>query len=119
VADARGNEHRIARRHRQRLPRLATEADRGGAGGDAEHLVDVGMVVVEGVDAVPPAAAPAVPLEEGLEGLRRIAGGGVDGALVDDQRQHAVGNVAVVGEDDCHALHDFVASRDILYARQV
>ena len=50
---------------------LPAEAHLRLAGGDAEHLVGGRMVVVEGEDAVPPAIAPAIAVEQILEGARR------------------------------------------------
>ena len=52
---------------------LPAEAHLRLTGGDAQHLVGGRMVVVEGEDAVPPAVAPAMPMEQVLEGARRVA----------------------------------------------
>jgi hypothetical protein len=60
VSDTCRDEHGVAGTDGDGSPALPAEAHVGGAGGDAEKFVGVGMVVVEREDAVPPAVAPPV-----------------------------------------------------------
>ena len=105
MADAGRDQHGVAGADMERLAALAAEADLRRTLGDAQHLVRGRMVVVEREDAVPPAAAPAVAVEQRLEGDGRIAGRRVDGAGIDDQAVAVVGNIAVVGENVAADLH--------------
>lgn len=54
-----------------------------------------------------------MPPEQRLEGNRRIGRGRVNCALIDDERQGVIGDVAIVDEEDQLALQSH-ASRDIL-----
>ena len=88
------------------LPRFAAESDGRRAGGHAQHLVARAVEVMVGEDAVAPGAAPVVPREPPLEGGGEIALAR-QGTAIDQQRQGAVGNAAVVGKAvglDVHAV---------------
>ncbi len=98
VADPGRDQHRVAGLRPNGGTTLPAEAHLGRAGSDAQNFVGGRVVVVEGKDAVSPAMAPAVAVKQILEGARRIAGRHVDGAGIVDQRQAAVGDVAIVGE---------------------
>src|SRR5262245_61684783 len=64
-----GRQHRdIARRELEYLARLAAEAHLGPSARDAERLVDHGMIVHVGKNAVAPHVAPAVCAERALDG---------------------------------------------------
>src|SRR5581483_4066253 len=75
---------------------------RGLAARDPQHLVSGGVEVVEGIDAVPPGAAPAVAGEERLAAIP--VRGRLDPA-VDEHGQGRVRDAAVVAEDERLGLH--------------
>src|ERR1700730_15788631 len=72
VADPGRNDDDIARADRDGLALIAAEADACLAFGDAEDLMRSAVIVMIRVDAVAPAAAPAVAREERLECAGRI-----------------------------------------------
>jgi hypothetical protein len=63
----------------------AAEADTSFASGDAEHLMDPGVIMHVVVDAVAPGVAPSVRLEQVLDHRRRVVSlAEIDGAPIDD-----------------------------------
>ncbi|QZO00883.1 hypothetical protein [Chenggangzhangella methanolivorans] len=75
VARSGGQDRDVARLQPQRLAGLAAESNLRPAMGDAKRLVAGRMVVVEGIDAVAPEAAPAIGREQRLDRRRAVAAG--------------------------------------------
>jgi hypothetical protein len=98
VSDAGRNYDHVSRRDLDRLPLRAAEGDARGTADHAKHLVGVGVVVVEGEDAVDPGATPAVSGEQFLA-ARGVEVGPVEHLLVYEHRQRrVVGDAAIVLE---------------------
>src|SRR6266700_4101358 len=80
----------------------------GMAAGNAERLVNGGMVMQIIVDAVAPHLPPAVGAEQSLDGFLGVLVVDVDGTLVDQERHRVVRDQAVVLEHEAERL-DIVA----------
>jgi hypothetical protein len=87
VADTRGDDHHVAGIQGEGDALLAPELRHRRSAVDAEHLVGRTVVVMEGEDAVAPAAHPVVAAEELLEHRSRVALGEIHGTRIDQQRQ--------------------------------
>ncbi len=99
---ARRQHHHVACLDGEHLSFGAAELHRDAAARNAQHLVRRGVEMQEGVDAVAPAVAPAMPGESPLERHRRIAfTGKVHGGAANYQRQAGiVGRFAVILEPE-------------------
>ena len=113
MADAGGDHDGIAGRDLDGGTARATELHARAAGGDAEHFVRGGVIVVEGIDAVDPGVAPSVRREQILDVLR-VAGR--EGVAIEDERQaRVVGNGAVVVQEVLFDLrHWFVVGHGLV-----
>src|SRR5207244_5250313 len=80
-------------------PCLPPKAHARRAGRDAEHLVDLRVIMRERIDAIMPQAVAPIVLAEGLlDRAREIAR--LDRATIDQEWQAIVRNRAVVFEDE-------------------
>ena len=96
MTDTGRDHHHVASAERNTLALLAAEADNALAAGDTEHLVADAVEMVKAVDPVAPSAAPVVRGEPALERIGKFGAG--QRPAIDQERQRAVRDRAVVGE---------------------
>src|SRR3984885_5954152 len=100
MAGTGGQDRDITRVKLEFLAVIAAEANARMAAGNAERLVDRGVIVQVVVDAVVPTIAPAVRAEQAFDNFLGIAVAEVDRALVDQERQGIIRHQAIVGKDE-------------------
>src|SRR5690606_26314893 len=81
-------------------PTFAAELHTRAPARNAEHLVRRRVVVMKRIDAVAPAIAPAIRVEQALEGVR-VGPRRIDRAAVEEQREPTVRNRLVLFEPEC------------------
>src|SRR6185437_3654712 len=99
MAGASGEDRDIARAQLEFPAAIAAEPHPGMAADNAKGFVDRRVIMQIVVNAVAPRIAPAVGAEQVFDGFLRCVAE-IDRALVDQERQGAVGNEAVVGKDE-------------------
>src|SRR5690348_16546964 len=87
----------ITRAQLDALPAFAAEPHPRRSRRDAEHLMRRAVIVVVPVNAVPPGAGPAVPVEHALAGAGAVALV-LQRAAIEDERQRIVRYGAVIGQ---------------------
>ena len=87
MAGARRQQGDVPRRDRDLVAARAAEHETRAAGGEAQHLVHVGVIVVKGIDPVAPLGRPAVAPEQILERRCRIAARDGHGLAIEQHRQ--------------------------------
>ena len=100
MASTCGEDRDIARAQLEFLAAVAAEPHPRMAAGNAEGLVNRRVIMQIVVNAVAPHIAPAVGAQQVFDGFLRGIVVEVDRALVDQERQGAIGNEAVVGKDE-------------------
>ena len=83
----------------------ATQNEARATDREAEHLVGVGVIVMEAVYAVAPLRRPAVTLERVLEGRSRIASFSRDGLAVEQHRQVRIVRHPTIGVQSQNFRH--------------
>jgi hypothetical protein len=78
---------------------LSAQSNKARTAADTENLVSGAVIVVHGVDSIPPGAAPGVAREESLEPLSEVSGFPGKRAGIHEKGQSAVWKSAVVRED--------------------
>src|SRR5438046_1570662 len=107
-------QHRIALADLEFLARNPAEADHGFARGNAKDFIGIGVIMREGIDAVAPAIAPAVPGEEVLEFGCGIPFAARERPLIDDHRpMRVIGHIAIIGKPESFDLHGKTSVRDL------
>ena len=103
MAGAGRQQDDIPRRDGDLVAARAAEHETRTAGGEAQHLVRVGVIVVKGVDPVAPLGRPAVAPEQILECRCRIAPRNGHGLAIEQHRQAWIVRHPAVGGE----LQDF------------